>query len=73
MSINSIDFYKTFLEPLGVPENCRRAVITVDVNEVVTVDLTLVAVIDEDNEKILSEEVKKYRLELCEPEDSKTE
>ena len=70
MTISAQDFYKKFLEPMGVPTNCKRAVITVDVDEPVTVELTLNAIISDGEEKILTEEIKKYRIELCEPDDS---
>ncbi len=66
--MKSNEFYEKFLMPMGAPPNCRKAVITVEVGEPVKIELTLNAVIDKDGEKTLVEEIKRYRMELCEPD-----
>jgi hypothetical protein len=68
MKTGANEFYEKFLKPMGAPSNCKKAVITVEVDEPVMIELTLFAVVDENGEKTLVEEIKRYRMELCEPE-----
>jgi hypothetical protein len=70
MKIGANEFYEKFLKPMGAPSNCKKAVITVEVDEPVMIELTLFAIVDENGEKTLVEEIKRYRMELCDPDDS---
>ena len=69
MKISANEFYEKFLKPMGAPSNCKKAVITVEVDEPVMIELTLIEVFEENGEKTIAEEIKRYRMELCEPED----
>jgi hypothetical protein len=70
MNISAIEFYDKFLKPMGAPPNCRKAVIKVEADKPVMIELILEMFGDEDGEKILVQEIKRYRMELCDPEDS---